>query len=687
MKPIWRITTLLTSLLLVVLLLAACTNPGEPQPPGCISHGIGIIPTATRQTDPDLFSPPTPPDGGDDTTACPTPILVDIVPETFPEQFVTTAVVNLSLDITNQDLAATAVGDDMLAVAWLSESDGITDIFVALSRGGNHFQVRQLDSGSSVSLAFSRANRLHVVYEQDGRTLYRAADQGTHPADVEPIFVAHGRTPQVVVDELNWAHVLYEQDGRIFKAKHLSGDAWLAQYVTDGSIAGVAPFYNDQGANIFGIPSDAYWFGLFLAVTDDSQIRLLRYLSWFNLWQQTAVIPLPPDEQLTGHFDGLSAGSVGLDYLAVSEEEAWVYAAWVTKRPFPEPPLPHYVQPSFEAANPLYPDQIANPNHIYTGLNAVRWRSQDTPFDAGLRQTISVPDPNGTITFEAWGLVDTAAGADLTLRIGIDPTGGDNPNGPDVVWSEAAASPVFTPLSITVAAQGSSVATVFLRGTLDTAAVPGTAVWDSAVIHPLAGSGSALVNGDFEGPFISQDSITVPEGWTAWYQDSGNTLPGGRDVTTVYAAWSDNGGFSWTGPEAITANHDSSGSTTGAIRPDVYPIISTATEPPSVNFFYIYETGDPPPGTTFLRFGRPYLTMCDLGTAVCTDTSGTPPSTTGSGRALSGQALLPRHVIRPSYRLLAARDPFNLNRAILTWDSLQTDAAYKDVHATYLVLR
>ncbi|MCZ7673897.1 MAG: hypothetical protein M5U34_45615 [Chloroflexi bacterium] len=31
------------------------------------------------------------------------------------------------------------------------------------------------------------------------------------------------------------------------------------------------------------------------------------------------------------------------------------------------------------------------------------------------------------------------------------------------------------------------------------------------------------VNLDFEGPFISQDSIIVPEGWTAWYQDSGNT--------------------------------------------------------------------------------------------------------------------------------------------------------------------
>lgn len=644
---------------LIGLPLAACASTGDPAPPDCTADGIAIIATATRQTDPDLYNPPVPPGGGDGAVYCPTPAVTTEPAAEFPEQFVTTEVVNLSLDVANQDLAATAVGDDMMAVAWLSESDGIVDIYVALSRGGNHFQVRRVDGGSSVSLAFSRANRLHVAYEQDGQILYRAADQGTHPADVDPIFVEYGRHPYVIVDELNWAHVLYEQDGSIFKAKHLSGDAWLAQYVTDGQILGVEPFYNDRGANIFGIPSDTYWFGLFLAVADGSQIRLLRYLSWFNLWQQTAVIPLPPDEQLTG--------AVGWDYRAVSEEEAWVYASWVTARPFPEPPLPTYTQPLYEAANPLFPDQIANPDHIFAGLNAVRWSGQDAPFDAGLRQTISVPDPNGAITFSAWGLADTAVGNDLMLQIGLDPTGGHNPDSPDVVWSTPVTAADFAHLSLSTLAQGSA-ATVFLRGALNTADVPGTAVWDSAVIQN--GSG---VNLDFEGPFVLQDSITVPEGWTAWYQDSGNTLPSGRDAYTVYAAWSDNGGSSWTGPEAVTANRDLSGGTTGAIRLDVTPIISMATEPASVVFFYIYETGDPPPDTTFLRFGRPYQTQCDLGTADCTDTPGLP--------------LLPRQVVRPSYRLLAASDPFNPDRAILTWDGLQTDVTNKDVYTTYVVLR
>jgi len=119
----------------------------------CTGEGIVIIPTATRQTDPDLFNPPAPPDGGDGADYCPTPILADAPVEEFPEQFVATEVVNLSLDVVNQDLAATAVGDDMLAAAWLSDSD----IYVALSRGGNHFQERRVGSGSSVSLAFRRA--------------------------------------------------------------------------------------------------------------------------------------------------------------------------------------------------------------------------------------------------------------------------------------------------------------------------------------------------------------------------------------------------------------------------------------------------------------------------------------------------------------------------------------------------
>lgn len=189
------------------------------------------------------------------------------------------------------------------------------------------------------------------------------------------------------MDELNWAHVLYEQDGSIFNAKHLSGDAWLTQFVAYGTNPVVMPFYNEKELILWAIPTGTYWFGIIMAAPYNGEIRVFRYLSWFNVWEQVAAFPIPLGEELTG--------PVGLDFLAVSAEEAWVYVPWVTGRPgsawpFPEPPLPLYSQPIYEAVNPLFPDQIANPEHIYNGLNAVLWRSEDTLFDAGLSQTVSI---------------------------------------------------------------------------------------------------------------------------------------------------------------------------------------------------------------------------------------------------------------------------------------------------------
>jgi hypothetical protein len=543
---------------------------------------------------------------------------------------------------------------------------GSADIYVALSRGGSHFQVRRVDRGRSVSLAFSKVNRLHVAYEQDGQIFYRATDQGTHPADVAPILVqdpaypiSSGRNPKVVVDELNWAHVLYEQDGSIYKAKHLSNDAWLTQFVAYGSDMAVRPFYNEKEVVLFGIPTGTYWFGILLAAPYNGQVRVFRYLSWFNLWEQVAGFPIPPGESLTG--------PVGLDYLAVSEEEAWVYAAWVTERPNPEPPMPHYAQPLFEAVNPLFPDQIANPHQIYQGLNAARWRTLGEPFSAGLKQTVPVPNPGSPITFSAWGLAETVPGADLTLRVGIDPAGGDSPDSANVIWS-APVKPnhVF-----------SAVGQRPIRRQHGHHFPAGHPQYPGCARYGRLGCSGRRKR--ITGQRRLRRPVHHPE-----HPDRARGLDGllpgqrqqpvtGRDVYTVYAAWSANGGSAWVGPEAVTANRDMSGSTAGAIRPDVVPVISTATETPSVSFFYIYETGDPPPGTAFLRFGRPYATMCDLGTAGCTDTPGRP--------------LLQHDVVRPSYRLLSAPDPFNAGRALLAWDSLQTDAASRDIYASYLVLR
>ena len=63
----------------------------------------------------------------------------------------------------------------------------------------------------------------------------------------------------------------------------------------------------------------------------------------------------------------------------------------------------------------------------------------------------------------------------------------------------------------------------------------------------------------------------------------------------VQAAWSSDGGSSWSPPAAITENYELSVGYTGAIRPTVYPFITPQTDPPSVSFVTVYESGNPPP--------------------------------------------------------------------------------------------
>jgi hypothetical protein len=105
----------------------------------------------------------------------------------------------------------------------------------------------------------------------------------------------------------------------------------------------------------------------------------------------------------------------------------------------------------------------------------------------------------------------------------------------------------------------------------------------------------------------------------------------------------------------VSRNQVASTGLTGALGGTAVPLISPQTEVPSVSVVTILESGDPPPGTSFLRFGRPMLTICELGTAQCTEAPGAP--------------LLPRAVVRPVSHLHISRDPFSPDRALLAWDS------------------
>lgn len=637
-------TSSLPLLLCACLLLIACTAAAPADPCDASTGGILLVPTATRPSDPDLFQPPQPPPPGGsgdcglagDPAAAAGP----------PTHFVTTAMANLSLDNDDQALAATAVGDDMLAVAWLSAGD----VYVALSRGGNHFQVRRVDRGGQAALAFSSANRLHLVYEQDGRLLYRAADQGAHPADAAPIFVGEGESPQVVVDEMNWAHVIFARDGRIYKARHLSGDHWQIEFVTAGRQPQAVAFVHGQ-ATVFGVPAGGYWFGIVMAVVRDGEVAVLRYLSWFHLWQQMAVFPLPAGEELVG--------PAQVDYLAAAADAAWMAAAWAAKRPSTQPAPPLYVQPVYAP--------LTDPAQVRSGAQAVSWHAAGAPYDAGLQQTIPLTDTSGSITVFAWGLVAADPDADVTLRLGLDPTGGGSAEGAQVVWTPPVRADVYTPFTLSAPAAGPA-ATIFLHATNNSAGATAVAVWDAVTID-----NGAAANGDFEEPFVPQNALSVPAAWTAYDADGGAFAAGERDGYVVYGAWSEDGGRTWTPQQVVAENRSASAGLSGAIGPDAFPLLAAATVPPSVAFVYIYAAGDPPPGSSFLRYGRPHISVCTLETAVCSDPPGAP--------------LLPRSSVRPTESLVVARDPLRPQRAVLAWDALQLDAASKDVYATYLALR
>lgn len=635
-----------TAIGLLLILSLACRTPIP-----CDEQLILLAPTPTQPFDPDLSQLPNLFGGSSGGTYCPTPYPTTIASAFAPTQFVAADVVNLSLDVRDQELSAAVIGDDMLAVSWLTDGN----VFVALSKGGSHFQVRRVDTGVSVALAFSNVNRLHVVYEKGGEVWYRAADQGVHPADVSAEFVTVGTDPTIVLDQYNYAHIVFESAGSLHHASQVMTDQWniapIAGVVVGGSNVSFAAFGEDINL------------GYFVTYTVGKTVHIAKWQTtpygFFPTWQPVTAFPIAANEDLLGGAQ-IAFAQTGAD--------RFVVASWVAIRPNLNSPTPDFAQPIFEPVNPLYPHSIANPDQIANGLNAVRWRNdphQPKPFAAGLYQFVSVTDTRLPISISSFGRGEGSSSLPL-LRIGIDPTGQTNPNAPTVQWSAVSSPSNFTSLSASVMPSGGT-ATVFLD-----AQQPdeehAVAIWDNVGI-----TNATLQNPDFENTFVAQDSSLVPDGWSMYYEDSGNAPIAGRDLYSLYSAWSSDGGISWSSPTAVVQNRDGSGTVTGGLEEDAYPFISTNTATPTVSFFYIYAAGDPPADSDFIRFGRPHTTLCDWGMTNCTE--------------MPGQSLLARNAISPSETVLLASDPFNPDRAILVWDSRQTDIIRKDIHATFVVLR
>ena len=646
----------LFSHLIIAVVLTACqptTTPPVAEPCGSSTQGITLLPTSEPNEDPDLTGE----NPQDYVYAQDCDTAIDPTKEPTESVVHMGQMQNVTLDSHDAHIESVAASAHMTAVAWTQDGG----VYVGISRGQGGFEIDRVDDGSHPDLAISSADRLHLVYEKQGALYYRTADGDAHPADNEfTVFGILGTEPQIAVDLSNWAHIVYKSLGQPNHIIHMGGDNWFS-----------VPL---PAANDFSLTSTGE--SLQLLLTTDSEVQLLNmFLTENPVYQWTMRASWPLEGQLQGAAQ--IAYNKPVDVVNYTDydgsEPYWLAVSWVERFEDTVPPEQDTLIPTYEIVNPLSPDQLGNPDQLAHGMNATRWHGNNHPYDAGLMQTI--PVNSDSLRVQAQTRAIFSNGALAQLRMGIDPNGGVDPFSSSVVWSSPVVNPdAFTPVAVEVPVSGTSV-TLFLRATQAVLDEQALAIFDNVEI---TGGAGIIQNASFENGFNAQGVVAnVPEGWTAFYDDTytsdidSGAVP--RDVYRVYGAWSSDRGVSWSGKETITENRELAAGTTGALRPTVYPAILTSTEPDEITFFYVYASGDPPADTTFLRYGRPYLTRCEAGTTDCTD--------------MPGEPLFARDQIRPTTNLIAVSDHDSGDgHVVLVWDTLQTDYESKDVHMTLVSL-
>lgn len=126
-------------------------------------------------------------------------------------------------------------------------------------------------------------------------------------------------------------------------------------------------------------------------------------------------------------------------------DDAWVAVGWspfAITTDLDIPQNPNGSQPVYLASD----STAGTVNRSLTGSRSQMWRNSYSSAFAGVSQRVPVP-ADSTVRLSAWTYGWSSTGDDsdvsqnaawMRQRIGIDPTGGTDPNSPDIIWSPAA---------------------------------------------------------------------------------------------------------------------------------------------------------------------------------------------------------------------------------------------------------
>ncbi|MCO5206250.1 MAG: hypothetical protein M9928_14540 [Anaerolineae bacterium] len=644
------ITVTVTFIALVGWLpLVACT-PTAPAPGTCLPFPGAVAATATRPGS----TPATPPTGSTPPVVgslfCPPPVVTPL-PTATPNPPATAdgirwqvgQVNNLTVTPGDEQLVTAVAGDGQSAVVWRSGPA----LHIAESDAGRpDYYITSTLTGVDADIAYDAQGRLHLVYQlPSGELRYR------HSVDNRPLdqssssesTLGFGSAPQVKVDRDGFATVIHTDTALALREHVQTPGGWVSHIVMPGTQAHLA--YAGPESDVF-----------VLAVQQTpTQVAVLKKIGGGGTWILRAVLTSPASISSRPRID-MHARSAAL--------------AWITHAPAATDPT-QLAREATLAAETTWPQATGAAQRV-TLADGRFETTLLTQATTAISQTVSVTVQGRGISVDAsCGVVPpgtSCAPADMRMRVGIDPNGGNDPAAVSVVWSPAQSPTAgYVPLTVSTTALTTTV-TVFLQADPDTAKAENTALWDSVTV-----SGAVLMGTTTFDSFVlygGNPSQEIGTGWTPLHRVESVT-PGAGDVYAVLGSVSADNGSTWSNPLIVSRN-DVAGRITGAYADAVYPVVASGQD--AVLFVTLYEEGDPTlanPG--LLRLGRPTLVACRSDLADCT---GAP-----------GDLVIARSSIRPATAVAAECGATYHHYCTLMWSAWQPDMAGQEIYATVLTMK